>query len=91
MASGISNARRRLAPIPHAVADSKPSRSEERMGHGRLLLWSELPDWQREDNSHIESGYRVATPSVVQCLQSWLYLHNESGSIISALVLVVEC
>lgn len=45
----------------------------------QLLEWSELPDWQKEDNSYVQTGYRVATPSFIRCLQSWGYLHNETG------------
>lgn len=46
----------------------------------QLLEWSELPDWQKEDNSYVQTGYRVATPSFIRCLQSWGYLHNETGT-----------
>lgn len=46
----------------------------------RLLEWTELPDWQKEDNSYVQTGYRVATPSFIRCLQSWGYLHNETGT-----------
>jgi adiponectin receptor len=81
MAPDASVTPRRRIALSHCeeVADSKPAFQPERMVSHRLLLWSELPEWQREDNSHVESGYRVATPSVLQCLKSWLYLHNESG------------
>ena len=30
----------------------------------RLLLWTELPEWQQEDNKYIESGYRYVSPGV---------------------------
>lgn len=71
--------RRRAAPARGAAADSKSPEKQECMESHRLLLWEELPEWQREDNSHVESGYRIATPSVLRCFKSWFYLHNESG------------
>ena len=77
--------RRRAVLARGVVADSKPLLKQECMESHRLLLWTELPEWQREDNSHVESGYRVATPSVARCFKSWLYLHNESGISISHL------
>ena len=45
----------------------------------RLLDLSELPDWQKEDNTFLESGYRPATPTFLLCLSTWLYVHNETG------------
>lgn len=45
----------------------------------QLLDWNDLPEWQKEDNSFVESGYRVAAPSFLKCMGSWRYLHNESS------------
>jgi len=45
----------------------------------QLLKYADLPDWQKEDDKFVESGYRVATPSCARCLASWGYLHNETG------------
>lgn len=75
----LITSRRRAVQARCDVADSKPTVKQMCRERRRLLLWRELPEWQREDNSHVESGYRVATPSVAQCLESWRYLHNESG------------
>lgn len=46
----------------------------------RLLDWTELPEWQKEDNSFVETGYRPSDGSVLSCVGSWFYLHNESGA-----------
>ncbi|GAB7342121.1 hypothetical protein MBLNU457_g0390t2 [Dothideomycetes sp. NU457] len=45
----------------------------------QLLKYADLPEWQKEDDKFVESGYRVATPSCARCLASWGYLHNETG------------
>jgi hypothetical protein len=34
----------------------------------------------REDNHLIESGYRAASGSLIECLHSWTYIHNETGT-----------
>jgi hypothetical protein len=34
----------------------------------------------REDNHFIESGYREASRSLQECLYSWTYIHNETGT-----------
>lgn len=45
-----------------------------------LYTWNEIPDWQK-DNEHIIRGYVRETNSFQECLQSLLYLHNESVNI----------
>ncbi|CAR27045.1 hypothetical protein ZYGR_0I03180 [Zygosaccharomyces rouxii] len=45
-----------------------------------LYTWNEIPDWQK-DNEHIVGGYVRETNSIRECLQSLLYLHNESINI----------
>jgi len=58
-----------------SVVGSKSIRHQARV----LLSWTDLPEWQRLELSYVQSGYRNATPSGLQCVKSWLYLHNESG------------
>jgi hypothetical protein len=36
----------------------RPSKAVNRMQRFALLLWTEIPAWQQEDNKYIESGYR---------------------------------
>ncbi|KAJ2162925.1 hypothetical protein GGF46_000308 [Coemansia sp. RSA 552] len=48
----------------------------------RHLVWDELPPWMR-DNHFIRSGYRQPTNSFRACFASWLYLHNETGNIMT--------
>ncbi|KAJ2308291.1 hypothetical protein IWW54_004112, partial [Coemansia sp. RSA 2705] len=61
----------------------------------RHLLWHELPAWMR-DNQYILSGYRPPTNSFRKCFRSWLYVHNETGNIMTHLAgalafLVLSC
>lgn len=51
----------------------------------RLLNYHELPSWYQE-NEFILSGYRQPSGSLVTCLRSWAYLHNESVNIFSHLL-----
>lgn len=50
-----------------------------------LFSWDEIPDWQK-DNEYIRNGYVRETRSVIKCLESLLYLHNESVNIYSHLI-----
>ncbi|KAJ2338003.1 hypothetical protein GGF43_006977, partial [Coemansia sp. RSA 2618] len=60
----------------------------------RHLHWNELPAWMR-DNQFILSGYRHPTNSYRKCFASWLYVHNETGNIMThlggALAFLVLC
>ncbi|KAJ1866143.1 hypothetical protein LPJ78_002060 [Coemansia sp. RSA 989] len=71
------------------TADSKPAAYAR-----RHLRWDELPPWMR-DNQYILSGYRQPTNSFRKCFASWLYVHNETGNImthaIGALAFLVLC
>ncbi|KAK0712672.1 hemolysin-III related-domain-containing protein [Lasiosphaeria miniovina] len=49
----------------------------------QLVLWRDLPTWQQEGSGHIETGYRPASESLLDCLNSWRYLHNETVNIFS--------
>ncbi|KZZ95691.1 Hly-III-related protein [Ascosphaera apis ARSEF 7405] len=51
----------------------------------RLVLWDDLPLWQR-DNQYIRSGYRPMSNSVKGSFRSLLYLHNETVNIYSHLL-----
>lgn len=50
-----------------------------------LLALEEVPKWY-DVNPFILGGYRHETNSLLGCLQSWTYLHNESGNIYSHLI-----
>ncbi|ODV80938.1 HlyIII-domain-containing protein [Suhomyces tanzawaensis NRRL Y-17324] len=51
----------------------------------RLHFYHELDDWQK-DNHYIKSGYVRETSSLRKCLESLLYLHNETVNIYSHLI-----
>ncbi|KAJ2006909.1 hypothetical protein GGI04_001444 [Coemansia thaxteri] len=50
--------------------------------HKLRLVWSELPEWMK-DNHYILSGYRAPTNSFRKCFASLLYVHNETGNIMT--------
>lgn len=50
-----------------------------------LLTLGEVPKWY-DINPFILTGYRHQTNSLLGCLASWTYLHNESGNIYSHLI-----
>lgn len=50
-----------------------------------LCHWDDLPEWQK-DNHYIHSGYVRETQSFRRCLESLLYLHNETVNIYSHLI-----
>lgn len=56
------------------------SSSTTRVKPRRLLNLEELPEWQRSEGGYVLTGYREETPSFWQCVQTWSFLHNESGT-----------
>ncbi|MCJ1244285.1 hypothetical protein MMC30_001483 [Trapelia coarctata] len=82
MSPGAANSFRRRDTVPASPPEPAPAVPKaKRMENGRirLLHWDELPEWQQEDNTLIETGYRPATASILECIQSWFYLNNETG------------
>ncbi|KAJ2532495.1 hypothetical protein EV175_007150, partial [Coemansia sp. RSA 1933] len=65
------------------VSDDAKRLLEDSSGR-RHLAWNELPEWMR-DNKYILSGYRQPTNSFRKCFASWLYVHNETGNIMTHL------
>ncbi len=66
--------------------DSHPRVVEGCDGKGETLLtFEELPVWY-QDNPHIKTGYRPVVYSSWKCLESLLYLHNESLNIYTHLI-----
>ncbi|KAK3377090.1 hemolysin-III channel protein-like protein Izh2 [Lasiosphaeria ovina] len=61
--------------------DPRPAKARPRAV--QLVLWRDLPTWQQEGSGHIETGYRPASESLLDCLGSWRYLHNETVNIFS--------
>ncbi|KTB12245.1 Palmitoyltransferase PFA4 [Nakaseomyces glabratus] len=51
----------------------------------KLYTWEEIPEWQK-DNEHIHTGYVRETSSVMECIRSLFYLHNETVNIYSHLI-----
>ncbi|KAK3385314.1 hemolysin-III channel protein-like protein Izh2 [Podospora didyma] len=49
----------------------------------KLLLWHDLPSWLQEGNHYIETGYRPRASSILDCIHSLKYLHNETVNIFS--------
>ncbi|KAI1323315.1 hemolysin-III channel protein Izh2 [Xylariaceae sp. FL0255] len=54
--------------------------AEEKLARSLLLLWDDLPPWQR-DNEYITSGYRAQSNSYIRSLSSIFGIHNESVNI----------
>ena len=50
----------------------------------KLLHFHELEEW-RKDNEWIWTGYRVSDNTYISCIESLLFIHNESGNIYSHL------
>ena len=82
--------------LPLSIRQRKPCRSsgsitgaaqalEEKIEHVLLVLWDDLPTWQR-DNKYIQSGYRRASNSFWKSFASLGYIHNESVNIYSHLI-----
>ena len=57
----------------------------ERSSRIRTLNLHELPTWMQRDE-HIRHGYRSAQNSILRCLDSLWYLHNETVNIWSYLL-----
>ncbi|KAI0147766.1 mPR-like GPCR protein [Xylariaceae sp. FL1272] len=68
------------APTQNVVA-YEPAKGRK----GRLISYEELPEWH-QDNEYIRHGYRPISGSARISLQSWTYIHNETGNIITHLV-----
>ena len=64
------------------VADRRP---KHRSDHYALLHWNDLPSWQ-QDNGFILSGYRQASGSFRESLNSLQHIHNEVVNIYSHLL-----
>lgn len=58
--------------------------SNEDVSH-RLCTFDELPKWH-QDNPYIRSHYRVVSNSYNACIQSLVYLHNETMNIYTHLL-----
>ncbi|KAJ2785759.1 hypothetical protein H4R18_000305 [Coemansia javaensis] len=74
-------------PAPVSAAEPDPERAllaDDAKAERRHLAWDELPAWMR-DNQFILSGYRRPTNSFRKCFASWLYVHNETGNIMTHL------
>jgi len=64
------------------VADRRPKHQSD---HYLLLQWNDLPSWQK-DNEFIISGYRQASGSFRESLNSLQHIHNEVVNIYSHLL-----
>eukprot|EP01136_Pigoraptor_vietnamica_P043792 Opistho-1_new@19686 len=51
----------------------------------RLLDWASLPEWLK-DNDFIHGGYRPELRSFKRCMESLLYIHNETGNVYTHLI-----
>ena len=52
---------------------------------GALLSWDDLPTWAK-DNEYIQTGFRPISNSYLDCLNSYFYVHNETGNMYSHLL-----
>ncbi|KAI0018195.1 hemolysin-III related-domain-containing protein [Xylariomycetidae sp. FL0641] len=73
-----TGARRRLKP--QSIRTQCPSINDPPGTEGRLLQWSELPEWRR-DNEYILSGYQPTSNSFRGCLRGVFAVHNETVNI----------
>jgi adiponectin receptor len=64
------------------VADRRPKHQSD---HYLLLHWNDVPSWQ-QDNEFILSGYRQASGSFRESLNSLQHIHNEVVNIYSHLL-----
>ncbi|KAF1990003.1 HlyIII-domain-containing protein [Aulographum hederae CBS 113979] len=51
----------------------------------RLQNFEDLPEWY-QDNPSVRTAYRPVSFSLLACLESWVYLHNESLNIYTHLL-----
>ncbi|KAJ2775309.1 hypothetical protein IWQ57_000473 [Coemansia nantahalensis] len=65
------------------IRDASPADADAKAPR-KHLVWEELPPWMR-DNHFIRGGYRRPTNSFRKCFRSWLYVHNETGNIMTHL------
>ncbi|KAI1414422.1 hemolysin-III channel protein-like protein Izh2 [Hypoxylon sp. FL1857] len=61
-------------------AHRKPAIDEKNKKSVQLVDWEHL---RRRGSEHLRTGYRPECASLWSCLQSWLYLHNETVNIFS--------
>lgn len=80
----------RLEFVPHCtVAETsdvggvrhEAAYEQERSVVHRLLSLTDIPEWQRPELTYIQTGYREITPCCMQCVKSWRYMHNETGTV----------
>ena len=76
--------------IGNAVDSSKSSCAGIEKSRRILISYDDLPEWY-QDNEFIVSSYRPISNSTKACLDSWLYLHNESVNIYTHLVPAILC
>ncbi|KAF2084934.1 HlyIII-domain-containing protein [Saccharata proteae CBS 121410] len=60
-------------------------RAEQQLESRLTILWHQIQPWQ-QDNHYIHSGYRPASYSYRQSLNSLTYLHNESVNVYTHLL-----
>lgn len=64
----------------------KPRENDPHQGNrARLCTFDELPTWC-QDSPYIQYGYRPICHSAFTCIQSLLYLHNESVNVYTHLL-----
>ncbi|KAL1954448.1 hypothetical protein VTO42DRAFT_1172 [Malbranchea cinnamomea] len=68
---------------PDVQKHEKPAQfnaSDRAVNRLALLSFDQIPAWH-QDNKYILHGYRPSTNSIMHCLQSWTYIHNETANI----------
>ena len=63
------------SPSPSTSDKTTPANGPDSCNKPRLLEYSELPDWYRED-PHILTSYRPVSRSIYKSLMSLSYIHN---------------
>jgi adiponectin receptor len=77
----------RVVVRPRSSTETKknPRKTRDSIPQRVLLTLGEVPKWY-DINPFILTGYRHQTNSLLGCLASWTYVHNESGNIYSHLI-----
>ncbi|KAJ2156626.1 hypothetical protein IW143_002950 [Coemansia sp. RSA 520] len=76
---------RRTPPLDAPERTELLADSKQPAARSQHLRWDELPAWMR-DNHFIRDGYRHPTNSFRKCFASWLYVHNETGNIMTHVI-----
>ncbi|SCU91397.1 LAFA_0F03510g1_1 [Lachancea sp. 'fantastica'] len=76
---------RQRRSTPGKVGNSDRVKNAGKSAFQKLCSYNELPEWQR-DNDKILRGYVRETRSLIKCVKSLFYFHNETVNIYTHLI-----